>query len=160
VPLKELEQEILQLVYSARRAGAIRELVLRIRHVTSMVRDRFSTDTWRILNQLQSDSRTRPGRLPFANALALINTLIADLAAFSGMEMENMTRGHGWRFLECGRRLERAMNLLEFTQAAIAVDADARVILPQLLELAYSSMTYLRRYFAHPRFGHTLALLL
>jgi uncharacterized circularly permuted ATP-grasp superfamily protein/uncharacterized alpha-E superfamily protein len=160
VPLKELEQEILQLVYSARRAGAIRELVLRIRHVTSMVRDRFSTDTWRILNQLQSDSRTRPGRLPFANALALINTLIADLAAFSGTEMENMTRGHGWRFLECGRRLERAMNLLEFTHAALEVDADGQVVLPPLLELADSSMTYRRRYFAQPRFGPALHLLL
>lgn len=160
VPLKELEQELLQLVYSARRAGSVRELVLRIRHVTAMVRDRFSNDTWRILNQLQTDSRTRPGRLPFANALALINTLIFDLAAFSGMEMENMTRGHGWRFLDFGRRLERAQNLIEFTRAAIEVDGESGVILPPLLELADSSMTYRRRYFAQPRFGPVLHLLL
>ena len=85
----------------------MRELGLRIRHIISVVRDRFSDDTWRILNQLQTDSRTRPGRIPLANALALLNTLIVDLAAFSGMEMENMTRGHGWRFLDFGRRLER-----------------------------------------------------
>jgi uncharacterized circularly permuted ATP-grasp superfamily protein/uncharacterized alpha-E superfamily protein len=159
VPWKELEQEILQLVYSARRPGAVRELVLRIRHVTSMVRDRFSTDTWRILNQLQANSRTRPGRLPFANALALLNTLIADLAAFSGMEMENMTRGHGWRFLDFGRRLERATNLLEFTHAAIQVDPQSQITLPPLLELADSAMTYRRRYFAQPRFGSALHLL-
>ena len=160
VPLKELEQELLQLVYSARRTGSIRELVLRIRQVTSMVRDRFSNDTWRILNQLQADSRSRPGRLPFANALALINTLIGDLAAFSGMEMENMTRGHGWRFLDFGRRLERAMNLLEVTQAAIEVDPQTQVILPPLLELADSLMTYRRRYYAQPRIGPVLQLLL
>jgi uncharacterized circularly permuted ATP-grasp superfamily protein/uncharacterized alpha-E superfamily protein len=160
VPLKDLEQELLQLVYSARRNGSVRELVLRIRHVTAMVRDRFSNDTWRILNQLQSDSRTRPGRLPFANALALINTLIFDLAAFNGMEMENMTRGHGWRFLDFGRRLERAMNLIEYTHAAIQVDGESGVILSPLLELADSSMTYRRRYFAQPRFGPALHLLL
>jgi uncharacterized circularly permuted ATP-grasp superfamily protein/uncharacterized alpha-E superfamily protein len=160
VPWKDLEQEILQLVYSARRTGSIRELVLRIRHVTSMVRDRFSSDTWRILNQLQSDSRSRPGRLPFANALALINTLISDLAAFSGMEMENMTRGHGWRFLDFGRRIERATNLLEFTHAALQVDPGANFTLSPLLELADSSMTYRRRYFSQPRFGATLHLLL
>ena len=35
--------------------------------------------------------------------------LIFQLAAFSGMEMENMTRGHAWRFLDIGRRIERAM---------------------------------------------------
>jgi uncharacterized circularly permuted ATP-grasp superfamily protein/uncharacterized alpha-E superfamily protein len=160
VPWKDLEQEILQLVYSAKRTGSVRELVLRIRHVTAMVRDRFSTDTWRILNQLQADSRSRPGRLPFANALALINTLVSDLAAFSGMEMENMTRGHGWRFLDFGRRLERAVNLLEFTRAAIQVDPEAVSMLPPLLELADSSMTYRRRFFAQPRFGPALHLLL
>jgi uncharacterized circularly permuted ATP-grasp superfamily protein/uncharacterized alpha-E superfamily protein len=160
IPLKELEHELLQLVYSARRGGSVRELVLRIRHVTSMVRDRFSNDTWRILNQLQTDSRTRPGRLPLANALALLNTLIADLAAFAGMEMENMTRGHGWRFLDFGRRLERAANLLEVTEAAIQIDPEATSILPTLLELADSSMTYRRRYFAQPRLGPVLHLLL
>ena len=160
VPWKDLEQEILQLVYSARRTGSVRELVLRIRHVTSMVRDRFSADTWRILNQLQGNSRTRPGRLPFTNALALINTLIADLAAFSGMEMENMTRGHGWRFLDFGRRLERAVNLLAFAHAALEVDPQANSTLPPLLELADSSMTYRRRFFAQPRFGPTFHLLL
>lgn len=160
IPVKELEQEVLQLVYSARRTGAIRELVLRIRDVTSVVRDRFSNDTWRILNQLQADSRMRPGRLPLANALALINTLIADLAAFSGVEMENMTRGHGWRFLDFGRRLERASNLLEACEAAIRVDPESNVSLPVLLELADSSMTYRRRYYAQPRLGPTLQLLL
>jgi uncharacterized circularly permuted ATP-grasp superfamily protein/uncharacterized alpha-E superfamily protein len=160
VPWKELEEEILQLVYSARRSGSVRELVLRIRHVTSMVRDRFSNDTWRILNKLQADSRTRPGRLPFANALAVINILIVDLAAFSGTEMENMTRGHGWRFLDFGRRLERAMNLLEFAHAAIEVDPEAQVTLPPLLELADSAMTYRRRHFSQPSFGPVLHLLL
>ena len=66
----------------------------------------------RLLNQVQMDARSRrSGRLPLANALALLNTLIMDLAAFSGMEMENMTRGHGWLFLDFGRRLERGANL-------------------------------------------------
>jgi uncharacterized circularly permuted ATP-grasp superfamily protein/uncharacterized alpha-E superfamily protein len=160
VPWKELEQEILQLVYSGRRVGSVRELVLRVGQVTSMVRDRFSNDTWRILHQLQGDSRTRPGRLPFANALTLLNTLISDLAAFSGMEMENMTRGHGWRFLEFGRRLERSLNLLEITRAAVEVDGENGVLLPPLLEIADSAMTYRRRYFSQPRFGPTLHLLL
>ena len=42
-------------------------------------------------------------------ALALLNALVADLAAFSGMEMENMTRGQGWRLLDLGRRIERGI---------------------------------------------------
>ncbi|MDX1951603.1 MAG: circularly permuted type 2 ATP-grasp protein [Verrucomicrobiota bacterium] len=160
VAYKELEHELMQLVYSSTRPGAIRELVLRMRQIASTVRDRFSADTWRILNQLQLDSRSRPGRLPLANALALINTSIIDLAAFSGMEMENMTRGHGWRFLDLGRRLERASNLAETCRAAFMADRTPSPVLWPLLEIADSTMTYRRRYFAQVQLQPVLDLLL
>ena len=39
---------------------------------------------------------------------SLLNNLITSLAAFNGMEMENMTRGYGWRFLDMGRRRNAA----------------------------------------------------
>ncbi|MEO6036710.1 MAG: circularly permuted type 2 ATP-grasp protein [Verrucomicrobiota bacterium] len=156
----ELQQEILALVYNLQRAGSVRELGLRIRHIISVVRDRFSLDTWSILNQLQSDSRTRPGRIPLANALSLINTLIVDLAAFSGMEMENMTRGHGWRFLDFGRRLERGTNLINILSGTVPPKATSpNLLLEPLLEIADSSMTYRRRYLAQAQLPSVLELL-
>jgi uncharacterized circularly permuted ATP-grasp superfamily protein/uncharacterized alpha-E superfamily protein len=158
VPLKELEHEILLLVYNPQRVGSVRELGVRIRHLITIVRDRFSVDTWRILNELQSDSRIRPGRIPLANALALLNRLIIDLAAFSGMEMENMTRGHGWRFLDFGRRLERGNNLVNLLRAALAANKAANILEP-LLEIADSSMTYRRRYLAQAQLPSVLDLL-
>jgi uncharacterized alpha-E superfamily protein len=159
VSLSELEQELLLLVYSPQRVGSVRELGLRIRHIISIVRDRFSLDTWRILNQLQADSRTRPGRLPLANALTLLNTLIVDLAAFSGMEMENMTRGHGWRFLDFGRRLERGTNLADWLGAALSEDVNTSALLEPLLEIADSSMTHRRRYLAQAQLSSMIDLL-
>jgi uncharacterized alpha-E superfamily protein len=137
----------------------VRELVVRIRHIASIVRDRFSADTWRILNQLQIDSRTRPGRIPLANALTLLNTLIMDLGAFSGMEMENMTRGHGWRFLDFGRRLERGANLVGVVRAMLSLEMKLSAMLEPLLEIADSSMTYRRRYFAQAQLPSVLDLL-
>jgi uncharacterized alpha-E superfamily protein len=160
VPLKELEQEILSLVYDPQHVGSVRELGLRIRHIMSVVRDRFSGDTWRILNQLQTDSRTRPGRIPLANALSLLNTLIVDLAAFSGMEMENMTRGHGWRFLDFGRRLERGANLIKLLRGGLSAEAKSPAVLEPLLEIADSSMTYRRRYLAQAQLPSLLDLLI
>ncbi len=159
VPLKELEHEILLLVYNPQRLGSVRELGLRIRRLVSIVRDRFSVDTWRILSQLQSDSRMRPGRIPLANALALLNTLIVDLAAFSGMEMENMTRGHGWRFLDFGRRLERGSNLVNLLRSALLSATRVPIVLEPLLEVADSSMTYRRRYLAQAQLPSVLDLL-
>jgi uncharacterized circularly permuted ATP-grasp superfamily protein/uncharacterized alpha-E superfamily protein len=160
VPLRDMEQQVLQLVYNHKRSGSVRELLLRIRQLASMVRDRFSLDTWRIVNKLHVDSRSRPGRIPMANALALMNTLIMDLAAFSGMEMENMTRGHGWRFLDFGRRLERATNLANLLRAGLSTDIKTSAILEPLLEIADSSLTYRRRYFAQAQLPGVLDLLL
>jgi len=160
VPLKELEKEVLQLVYNPQRTGSVRVLLHRIRQTAAIVRDRFSTDTWRILNELNVDSRARPGRLPLANALALINTLLMDLAAFSGMEMENMTRGHGWRFLDVGRRLERGMHIVNLLCAGLSPEVKTTSVLEPLLEIADSSMTHRRRYFAQPQLPTVLDLLL
>ena len=38
----------------------------------------------------------------------MLNQMIVNLSAFSGLGMESMTRGPGWRFLDMGRRIERA----------------------------------------------------
>ncbi len=160
VPASELQQELLALVYNPQRVGSVRELILRIRHIISVVRDRFSIDTWSILNQLQSDSRTRPGRIPLTNALSLMNTLIVDLAAFSGMEMENMTRGHGWRFLDFGRRLERGTNLVNLFSGALSTETNTNALLEPLLEIADSSMTYRRRYLAQAQLPSVVELLI
>ena len=159
VPAREIEQQILELVYSSQRIGSVREIVLRLRRIASAVRDRLSADTWRILNQLQLDSKSRAGKLPLANAHTVCNNLIMDLAAFSGMEMENMTRGHGWRFLDFGRRLERACNLVDTLRVAILLEPGSKIAGP-LLEYADSSITYRRRYFSEPRLPNALELLI
>jgi uncharacterized alpha-E superfamily protein len=158
--LAELQQHVLQLVYKPNVTGSVRELLERIRFIASTVRDRFSGDTWRILRRLDGDAHTRPGRLPLANATGLIHTLVLDLAAFNGMEMENMTRGRGWRFLDFGRRVERALSIVNLLRAAIRVQTRPASVLEPVLEMADSVMTYRRRYFAEPRLPGVLELLL
>jgi uncharacterized alpha-E superfamily protein len=138
----------------------VRELLKRVRVTAAAVRDRFSGDTWRILGRLEVDARSRPGRLPLARATGLIHNLVLDLAAFNGMEMENMTRGHGWRFLDFGRRLERGLSVLKLLHAAASVEASSTAVLEPVLEIADSVMTYRQRYFSAPRLAGVLDLLL
>ena len=158
--LAGVEREIYLLIYQPHRLGGVREVQGRLSQIAFTSRDRFSVDTWRILNKLQMDARPRPGRVPISEVLALLNTLIVDLAAFAGMEMENMTRGHGWRFLEIGRRLERAKNMITLVQGALKVEPVDPGALEPVLEIADSVMTYRRRYFAQPQWVPTLDLLL
>jgi len=158
--LGAVERETYRLIYQSHRLGTVREVLGRLRNMAFVVRDRFSADTWNILSKLQVDAQPRPGRVQAADALAILNALVTDLAAFSGMEMENMTRGHGWRFLEIGRRLERATNMVTLVQSAAALEKESSALLEPLLEIADSVITYRRRYLAQPQWPGVLDLLL
>jgi uncharacterized circularly permuted ATP-grasp superfamily protein/uncharacterized alpha-E superfamily protein len=155
-----VESEVFQLIYRTNRLGTVRELQARLSTIAFTLRDRFTADTWRILNRLQADTDQRPGRTPLVEMVALLDTLIVNLAAFAGMEMENMTRGHGWRFLDIGRRLERAANIGSLVQAALSVQVTGWDTLDAVLEIADSVMTYRRRYFSQPQWPPALDLLL
>src|SRR5690606_31124234 len=82
-----------------------------------------------------------------------------DLSAFAGMEMENMTRGHGWRFLDLGRRVERADSLVSWLKAAVTPAPRNDEVFGPLLEICDSSMTFRRRYHTRPHLAPILDLL-
>ena len=71
-----------------------------------------------------------------------------------------MTRGHGWRFLDIGRRLERALRDRAWCAARSSAGPSQVAMLEPLLEIADSAMTYRRRYFAEPQLAPVLDLLL
>lgn len=157
---QRLTASVRDLIFERSRNGSIAELLQRVNYITASVRNRLSGDTWRILNQLQTEFPTPPAAFSPAAALNALHRVIFQLAAFSGMEMENMTRGYAWRFLDMGRRLERASNLVSSVRAVLSVDPNGTSALLPLLELTDSTMTYRRRYFAKPDLPSTLDLLL
>ena len=159
--LRKLEEDTSDIIAKQGPHAGLRNVLTEVRRLAGAVRDRLSIDTWRILSQLHQDMRLRQGRVPFDEVVVHLNRLITDLAAFSGMEMENMTRSHGWRFLNVGRRLERSVNLVAVLRDAMAVarTSDGAIVEP-LLEIADSAMTYRRRYYAQPRLAPALHLLL
>jgi uncharacterized circularly permuted ATP-grasp superfamily protein/uncharacterized alpha-E superfamily protein len=156
---RDVEHELLSSLFKQTPGGRMRETLEELRRIASNVRDRLSIDTWRILNQLRQDFRLRHGRIQLDDALLHLNRMITDLAAFSGMEMENMTRGHGWRFLDIGRRLERAANMTTLLTSSLGAGSPHHVMLGPFLEIADSAMTYRRRYFAQPQLTPVLDLL-
>ena len=160
LPAGELSDLMLRLLYHQEESGGARDLLGRVHLIAAAVRDRFSGDMWRILGRLESDGHTPPGLLPLEGATTLIHQLVLDLAAFEGMEMENMTRGFGWRFLDLGRRLERGLTVLRLLTAAASVRTRPAAILEPVLEIADSVMTYRRRYFAAPAWPGVIELLL
>jgi uncharacterized circularly permuted ATP-grasp superfamily protein/uncharacterized alpha-E superfamily protein len=160
-PSRELlEQETLSLLCEEHRPGGLHDLLRRIYTASFSVRYRLSADTWNILTHLGKNIPRAVEPLPLFHIGSLLNRLILDLAAFSGMEMENMTRGHGWVFLDLGRRIERAFNLALLLKTLAGNAAQLEPLLEPALEIADSVMTYRRRHFAMPRLESVLDLLL
>ena len=90
-----------------------------------------------------------------------MNHAIITLSAFGGLVMESMTRGDGWRFLDIGRRLERAIQMVELLRNGLPKEAFGGVgVLEAILEMADSSITYRSRYLTSVQVDLVLDLLL
>jgi uncharacterized alpha-E superfamily protein len=127
-----------------------------------MLRDRLSNDTWRIINRLKLDFAVGREAVQAGRGLSdLLDRMVIDLASFGGAVMEGMTRGHGWRMLDLGRRLERALQLIELLRFGLStVVDDERARIELLLETADSSITYRSRYLTSLQADLTIDLLL
>jgi len=136
------------------------ELIQRIDFLNASLRDRFSGDTWRILHQLETSFPTVSDRASPETMLTILHRLIFQIAAFIGMEMENTTRGDAWRFMEAGRRIERANNLASTVLSVVQNFPSHPAALVPLLEYSDSIMTYRGNYFAQPDLPRTLGLLM
>jgi uncharacterized alpha-E superfamily protein len=158
-----LEQTLLRVMFDPQWPDSVRTTLTTLHRVASRVRDRISLDSWSILNCLDQDF-TRPqspGQVPLSEALELLNHTIVTLAAFSGLGMENMTRGPGWRFLDMGRRLERAIYTVGLLRGfLLEVREHEAAVLEMLLEIADSAMTYRSRYLTTLQCAPVLDLLL
>ncbi len=158
----ELEEGLLEFLYGSDVNG-LRALSTNLRRTVWLVRDRISMDGWRFLHRFEKQFPPANEVPPAGSSAALevLDEMLLPLIAFSGLVGESMTRGPGWRFLDMGRRIERA-----FTTAGLLLQGIIRPanreepVLKMLLNVAESSMTYTARYQAGTQPHAVLDLLL
>ncbi len=145
-----LGRELDALITDADRRGGVMFTVNRMQRIGWLLRDRISTDTWLVLNRLAQkfEEPMPPNPVRRSALLAVLDRTVLRLSAFSGNVMESMTRGHGWRFLDIGRRIERAQKMLDLLRFGLAQsDEDSETErLEAILEVADCLITYRSRY--------------
>jgi len=152
------ERELLSVILDRKRVGSLRYDIDALVRVGRSVRDRLSTDSSRVINGLNREL-LRPCEL--TGALEALQRLIILLAAFAGLSGESMSRGQGWRFLEIGRHLERAVHTVTLLRSVfVAASVRTSNVWEALLAVAHSVKTYRRRYRSQVQPGAVLDLLL
>jgi len=155
--------EILSLISDPKRIGGLPQTLWALGQAAWSVRDRLSTDTWRVVNDVELRMRELSRHPPqeLARALDVLDPLVTSLVAFAGLTLENMTHNEGWQFLETGRRLERGVNiatLLRSTLVPVGTPGEENLLVEAVLGVTDSLITYRRRYQAGTRVGALLDL--
>ncbi|HEX4916752.1 MAG TPA: circularly permuted type 2 ATP-grasp protein [Limnobacter sp.] len=148
-----LEQEILDRMWYRNEAGAppaqgLAEQLNALARVASQLRDRLSSDHWRLLNDC-AKVLLEPEWLRFNRSIP--STTLAQvqlyLLAMHGEQSDHMTRDNGWRFLQLGRQLERLCCACECLLSLTSTPGRAGELgLAMAIALADSTITYRSRY--------------
>lgn len=160
------EKELIAVTLDEQRVGSIANSLRNLVQASYSVRDLWSSDTWRVMDELEA-GLTYPQKLDDSALWQMhehLDRLISSISAFSGLIMENMTRGNGWLFLDIGRRLERSLQLISTMRTIFSVyrgDGEQTQLIESMLDSSDNMICYrhhYRSYFELPSFFELLLL--
>jgi uncharacterized circularly permuted ATP-grasp superfamily protein/uncharacterized alpha-E superfamily protein len=134
------------------RPGSLIDALVHLGGSAASVREFLSVSTWRLLGTLEVTRLSLSADVAKADLFDVAEALeyvVQTMAAFAGLTAESVVRGPGWRFLDIGRRLERAMLLLNLAEATLTQTPDPAVRQPlyeTVLAACESLVAYRRRY--------------
>jgi uncharacterized alpha-E superfamily protein len=127
--------------------GSALSLVRSAQRTATSLRERLSPDAWQVITEMAE--RLACEVEDDDGVVSAAELTLQELASFAGLAQENMNRAAGWRFLEMGRRAERAINTVRFARQ-FAYDEAGGEDLDVLLTLADCQITYRSRYLVGP----------
>ncbi|WP_246480010.1 circularly permuted type 2 ATP-grasp protein [Motiliproteus sediminis] len=149
--LAEPESELMAVVLDAERNGSVTANLNAFVRCADQVREMLSADTQRLINDLRDEVGDLKELLQHGLASApeeALDPLVTSLLALSGLWHESMVRGLGWRFMDMGRRVEKALQTVRLLRAALVQELpeqeQGRVLEAVLVSLE-TLMTYRRR---------------
>jgi uncharacterized circularly permuted ATP-grasp superfamily protein/uncharacterized alpha-E superfamily protein len=148
--MQGLQTAISDIITDRQNAGSLAASLDFLFSAAQAVRERWSSDSWRIVNDLETH-RLNFQRLPLAlRAMRpALDRLVTSLLAFAGLCQESMSRELGWTFLDIGRRIERALILSDFIRRSLEKHREAaadNLMMESVLLTTENIITYRRRY--------------
>jgi uncharacterized circularly permuted ATP-grasp superfamily protein/uncharacterized alpha-E superfamily protein len=132
---------------AADKFGSALSLIRSALRTAASLRERLSPDAWQVITEMEA--RLSGDVYDDDGVVSVAELTLRELATFSGLSQENMNRAAGWRFLDMGRRAERAINTARFARQFAYEEADEED-LDILLTLVDCQITYRSRYLVAP----------
>lgn len=163
--LAQPNAELQEMLKNARRSGTLAFSINRLKNSGVSLRNRWSPDTWRILDQLtqhweqwcsadQSDQRT---------ARSQLDQLLVHCAALQGFVLDSLSIEEGRPLLDVGVQLEKAMLQAALLRALLGTKKDPDVeqeLMEAILITCESLSSYRHRYRGELRLEGLLSLVL
>jgi uncharacterized circularly permuted ATP-grasp superfamily protein/uncharacterized alpha-E superfamily protein len=127
--------------------GSALSLLRSAQRTATSLRERLSPDAWQVITEMVE--RLGVEADDDDGVVSAAELTLQELASFAGLAQENMNRAAGWRFLDMGRRAERAINTVRFARQ-FAFDEAGDEDLDVLLTLVDCQITYRSRYLVGP----------
>ena len=143
--------ELRALLLDRHRPGTVAQSLSALSQAASGVRDQLSDDVWMVLADIERALAALAAN-PYDAGLQLVDTgerVLSGLLAVAGIAGENMVRDSGWYLLDCGRGLERALQvvaLLRVTLTRVRPPEVERLVSDAVLTASESILTFRRRY--------------
>ena len=156
---------IRELMLDGAENGSVAQSLAGLRESARSIRDQLSGDTWMVLAGTDraigelADAPAEAGML-LASAQSEV---LSGMLSLSGLISENMIRDPGWYFLDLGRRIERAQQLVALLRSTLTrshSSAADSLVVESVLAASESGVTYRRRYRGRIQIATMLELLL
>ncbi len=145
------ETELLAVILDEKRSGSVTANLNALLRCSEQVREMLSADTQRVINDLRDELAVLKDSLRSGLNAApeeALDPLVTTLLALSGLWQESMIRGLGWRFMDMGRRVEKALlaiRLLRSSLVPVLPEEQQLIVLEAVLLSAETLITFRRR---------------
>ena len=158
-------KELRDVLFNEQRAGGLSYNLALFKKAVYSVRDHWSTDTWRVLRNIEEewtnvDAAAHTGH---HRKLSALDALITSLVAFVGLNRESISREQGWVMLDTGRKTEQSLLLITMLLSTLVKKHDDQTeydLQEAVLVSNESLVNYRYKYRAHIQLPLVLDLML
>ncbi|MES1216277.1 MAG: alpha-E domain-containing protein, partial [Bacteroidota bacterium] len=159
-PIKELRE----ILFDPIRIGSLHYNFQMFKNAVYAVRDHWSTDTWRVLREMEENFNAADTANSSSNKmLKALDTIITSIMAFVGLNRESISRDQGWTLLDAGRKTEQSLLLVNMLTNTLVTRKDEQVeynLMEAVLKSHECLVTYRYKYRAHLQLPLVLDLML